>query len=73
MATDEAGGLRSVLDGERSTLLWKNFPKNPTVPRLKSIPVPPSATTIRLPAVTIACCLVLVLVWLPEVLRWWWH
>ena len=41
-ATDEAGGLPSVLSADDPVLRWQNFLKNPTVPGLVEVRTPPA-------------------------------
>lgn len=47
VATDEAGGLPSFLTTDDNVLIWQNFLRNPTIPRMIEIESPGSAR--RLP------------------------
>lgn len=60
-ATDEAGGLPSLLAAEDPVLKWQNFLKSPTIPGLVDIDEPPSrsAWTILLAIFGGAACVIL--------------
>jgi len=61
-ATDEAGPLPYRITPDDNVLVWKNFLKNPTIPRVVDVPSVPSGATVRLvllisSAVIIGCAL----------------
>ncbi len=54
-ATDEAGGLPSMLTPDDPVLVWKNYLTNPTIPAMRSVPAPPQRGWFTLPLISIAC------------------
>ena len=58
VATDEAGGMPTLLTPEDPTLVWQNFLKNPTVPTFAD--VPPPSDPARIPVLSVAAGLALI-------------
>jgi len=50
-ATDEAGGMPSVLTAEDPELRWQNFLKNPTMPVMMAV-MPPESPSVSVPVIS---------------------
>jgi hypothetical protein len=59
-ATDEAGPMPHMLRPDDNVLEWKNFLKNPTVPKLIDIEPPDGVAPLAVPIVSIVCLILLV-------------
>ncbi|MCZ6786885.1 MAG: hypothetical protein O7E54_06935 [Planctomycetota bacterium] len=57
MATDEAGGMPSILEPGDAVLRWENFLTNPTIPAMQKVPLPAGGS---FPLVSLVCVAVLI-------------
>ena len=55
VASDEAGGLPSILTPDDPVLVWKNYLTNPSDASLIRVETPPAQAFISIPAWTLAC------------------
>jgi hypothetical protein len=61
-ATDEAGPMPTILRPDDNVLEWKNFLKNPTVPKLVDIEPPDAVAPLSVPVAGIVCLILLIAV-----------
>jgi hypothetical protein len=61
-ATDEAGPMPYILRPDDNVLAWKNFLKNPTVPKLVDIEPPDAVTPLSVPIAGLVCLILLIAV-----------
>ena len=59
-ATDEAGGLPSILSPEDPVLVWQNFLTNPKIPALVGIAPAPTFGRMPVPLLSVLCVLLFV-------------
>jgi hypothetical protein len=53
VATDQAGGLPSIIEPDDSVLVWQNFLTNPTTPAMMSVQPPHEPRALHLPIVSV--------------------
>lgn len=59
-STDEAGPLPYRLKPDDNVLVWKNYLKNPTIPRIKPVAPPQMMKQVKVPFGTILCLILFI-------------
>jgi hypothetical protein len=59
-ATDEAGPMPAFLRPDDNVLMWKNFLKNPTMPKLTDIEPPAALAPLSVPIASAVCLILLI-------------